>query len=344
MKEQLFRERSLNKKEKRKKNLENDHINYLEASIEELEKKNENLEREHTINLKKLQLQEKETQELIEQDLKQKQVIQRLNSELNLLRSGNFGQRKDTCNLNEKLNNIFEDNTQQNIEQIHKINSDLDENKKEVITLYTKNIKQSATTMRNVSSEKSYSNSLSDELINKTEGRKSDFEKMSEEYKKLQINYRELQKSYLQMNEDCDKIQQQYNYILQLEEHLKQKDQDIWQLNVEMNRLAEINKTLEVENTQFKDAIFENNENVLSLKETHKEELKEMQDEYDKVNLENTLYQNQIENMKKKNEELKKDNEEKEIELKNVKKELENSEKEQRKIKMKQEEDRKSVV
>ncbi|KMZ93069.1 hypothetical protein PVMG_04219 [Plasmodium vivax Mauritania I] len=123
-------------------------------------------------------------------------------------------------------------------------------------------------------------NSISNELLLEIKKMEKELRKRNEEYEELNNSYREVYGSYIVSKTNLDEATNNYEgELLKLETMLTEKENQYVELQESFQELVEDKCKLEAELEGYQKAIYEMEENCASLKESHKEELKEIQEE-----------------------------------------------------------------
>ncbi|ETW60629.1 hypothetical protein PFBG_03445 [Plasmodium falciparum 7G8] len=142
-------------------------------------------------------------------------------------------------------------------------------------------------------------NSISTELLQEIKKMENELKRKNDEYEKLNANYREIYGSYILAKTNLDDT-----------------------TNINFQELLEEKCKLENDMDNYEKAIYEINENLISLKEAHKEELKEVHEE--NTNLYSTIdkFKEEVEYMKENYKQLEKMNQDKINTIENLEKEM----------------------
>ncbi|CRH00137.1 autophagy-related protein 23, putative [Plasmodium relictum] len=162
--------------------------------------------------------------------------------------------------------------------------------------------------------------SFNDELLLEIQKIEAELKKKNDEYEELNDKYRDIYDSYVLIKNNLEETTNNYEgEILKLETILREKENEHMDFTVNFQELLEEKCKLDRDIKNYEKAIYEINENLISLKETHKEELKEIQDENTNLYAQIEKFNGELKIMKTKNQELEKINEEEKKTLKEEK-------------------------
>ncbi|KJP90161.1 hypothetical protein AK88_00009 [Plasmodium fragile] len=155
-------------------------------------------------------------------------------------------------------------------------------------------------------------NSINQELLLEIKKMEKELKKRYEEYEELNHSYREVYGSYIVSKTNLDEATNNYEgEILKLETMIAEKENQYCDLQESFQELLEDKCKLEEEVESYQKAIYEMEENCASLKESHKEELKEIQEEISNLSSQMHNMNEELEFAKERCRELERLNEEK---------------------------------
>ncbi|SBO20236.1 autophagy-related protein 23, putative [Plasmodium knowlesi strain H] len=154
-------------------------------------------------------------------------------------------------------------------------------------------------------------NSINEELLLEIKKMEKELKRRYEEYEELNNSYREVYDSYIVSKTNLDETTNSYEgEILKLETMITEKENQYSDLHESFQELLEDKCKLEAELEGYQKAIYEMEENCASLKESHKEELKEIQEEISNLSSQMSNMNEELEFAKERCRELEKLNEE----------------------------------
>ncbi|GAB66543.1 hypothetical protein PCYB_093280 [Plasmodium cynomolgi strain B] len=152
-----------------------------------------------------------------------------------------------------------------------------------------------------------------------------ELKKRHEEYEELNNSYREVYGSYIVSKTNLDEVTNNYEgEVLKLETMITEKENQYSDLHESFQELLEEKCKLEAELEGYQKAIYEMEENCASLKESHKEELKEIQEEVSNLSSQLEIINEELEFAKERCRELERLNEERASTIDTLNGEIEN--------------------
>ncbi|EUD67115.1 hypothetical protein C922_02265 [Plasmodium inui San Antonio 1] len=175
-------------------------------------------------------------------------------------------------------------------------------------------------------------NFINKELLLEIKKMEKELRKRNEEYEELNNSYREVYGSYIVSKTNLDEATNNYEeQVLKLETMITEKENQYCDLQESFQELLEDKCKLEAELQGYQKAIYEMEENCASLKESHKEELKEIQEELSNLSSQMDSMNEELEFTKERCRDLERLNEEKASTIDTLTGEIENL-KEEKKV------------